>query len=176
MTIFTAKQGQADARVPGPGAQQLIGLYGEYDVAVNPVAADVYQFFYIPAGFLVLGGMVHVGNMDTNATETLDIDFGWAANGTPSQVTFQDANDKQWLDEGFVADPDGFVNSALLQGDVITDLVAVGMNIRPFPMATGPLYFHRKTLVQATCIAPAATFSASKMWVKAHGIFINASA
>jgi hypothetical protein len=176
MTTFTAKQAQSDARVPSPVAGPFtpVELFGKISVTANPVASDIYQLCYIPAGFLVTGGMCHLGFMDQHATETLDIDFGWAANGTAAAATFTDQNDEEWTDSGYAADADGFVNSGLWQGDAVTDIIAAETNIRPFPMPAGPLYFDKKTLVQAACVATAATFAAAVLWVRINGVFIKA--
>jgi hypothetical protein len=84
--------------------------------------------------------------MDTG-TEALDLDVGWAANGAED------------------ADADGFCNSGVLSGDAITDLVAAGINYRPFPMAAAPLTFTKTTTVQAEANAAAATFASGTIFV-----------
>jgi hypothetical protein len=173
---LTGLQAQSDARVAsisgGPHALQAI--WGEYDVAANVEDGDIFELCYIPAGFLVLGGMFYVGNMDTNAgSETLDMDIGWSASGPASAATFIDHNDKTHTDVGYAAAVAGFVNSGVLSGDAITNLLAAGTNIRPFPMTTGPLYFDKKTKVQAEAHAAAATFTAAKLWCVIWGVFIK---
>jgi hypothetical protein len=173
--LLTANNAQSDARKVGPGtAHQLHAVYGKYDVAANVEVGDTFNLCKIPAGFLVLGGNFRVGNMDTDATETLDLDIGWIANGTAAAATFIDANDNSWTDSGYAADSDGFVNSGVFQGDAVTDIIAAAANIRPFPMATGPLYFHKETTVQVYANAVAATFNAAAIYVELYGVFINA--
>ena len=57
------------------------------------------------------------------------------------------------------------MNSGVLTGNAITDLIAAGANYRPFPLTNGPLYFSRETTVQAEVNAGAATPAAGKMYV-----------
>jgi hypothetical protein len=133
--------------VAGHGfAGNLKVAYGSYAVAANVEDGDIFELCKLPAGAVVLGGAFYSGDLDTG-TETLDIDVGWAANGTES------------------ADPDGFVNSGVLTGDAITDLLAAGSNYRPFPMATGPLTFTNETIVQAEANAASAAFAAGTIYV-----------
>jgi hypothetical protein len=70
----------------------LCAAYGQLEVTANPSANDVFELCRIPKGAVVVGGWIRSDDLDTNATETLDLDVGWAANGTDA------------------ADPDGFGN------------------------------------------------------------------
>ena len=72
-------------------------------IAINPVAADTYEFGKVPAGATVIGGWLMAPDLDTNATETLDMDIGWKATA----------------DEA--ADPDGFGNLGVLVGDALVE-------------------------------------------------------
>lgn len=128
------------------GSGALAVAYGSYAVAANVEDGDIFELCKVPAGAVVVGGFFSAGDLDTG-TETLDIDIGWAANGVES------------------ADPDGFVNSGVLTGDAITDLLAAGANMRPFPMATGPVTFTNETTIQAEANAAAATFAAGTIYV-----------
>jgi hypothetical protein len=124
----------------------LKAAYGSYAVAANVEDGDIFELCKLPAGAVVVGGAFYAGDIDTG-TETLDLDVGWAANGTES------------------ADPDGFVNGGVLTGDAITDLLAAGSNYRPFPMATGPLTFTNETMVQVEANAAANVFAAGTISV-----------
>jgi len=76
--------------------------WGTYTLAANPSQNDVIEFCKVPAGATVIGGFFQGADIDTG-TEALDIDIGWAANGTDA------------------ADTDGFGNLGVLTGDAITD-------------------------------------------------------
>src|SRR4051812_36404707 len=102
MTTFTATRAAASFPKAAPvGAGGVCVAWGTIEVAVNPVAADVYQMCRIPAGATVLSGWITSDDLDTNATETLDLDVGWAANGVE------------------VADPDGFGNLGVMGTDTV---------------------------------------------------------
>lgn len=150
MTAETLTGTRAAATFPvfkPSGAGNLAVAYGSYSVAANVEDGDIFELFKLPAGAVVVGGWFHCSDMDTGA-ETLDIDLGWAANGTES------------------ADPDGFVNSGVLTGDAITDFLAAG-NVRPFDMSGGPITFSAETTVQAEANAAAATFAAGTIYAMA---------
>jgi hypothetical protein len=151
MATFTAARAASTfpvAKVVGGGA--LSCAWGTIEVAANPVAADIYQMCRVPAGAVVVGGWIYSDDLDTNATETLDLDVGWAANGVD------------------VADPDGLGNL----GPMTTDTVA---GVKPeagysFPLGgvlitDGPKTFAAETVIQVTCVATAATFAAGTLTV-----------
>jgi hypothetical protein len=76
-------------------------------------AADVIEFCRVPAGATVIGGFFQAADIDTG-TEALDIDIGWASNGTD------------------VADTDGFGNLGTLDGDVVSMFRPVAGIYYPF--------------------------------------------
>jgi hypothetical protein len=98
---------KAAATAPVPGLPVPTGVpgvaWGYYNVASNPTAADILNICKVPAGATVIMGFVQAADLDTNASETLDIDVGWAANATE------------------VADPDGFGNFGVLTGDAVAE-------------------------------------------------------
>lgn len=125
--------------------------YGTYEIAANPSAADIIQLCKLPAGARVVGGHLYMDEIDTNATETLDIDLGWAANG--GSGTYDSA------------DPDGLGNFGVLQGDAFANpsISATVGSVVPLSgvLADGDLpRFTRETQVQAVVNAAAATFTA----------------
>ena len=61
------------------GAGVLCAAYGFYDFAAEPAAADVLKMCKVPKGAVILGGFIRLGDMDTNANETLDFDVGTSA-------------------------------------------------------------------------------------------------
>src|SRR5687767_14869205 len=103
MATLTGPKAAAGAAVPGlPIPAGVLGVaWGYYNVAANPTAADVLNICKLPAGATVIGGFIQAADLDTNASETLDLDVGWAGNGTDT------------------ADPDGFGNFGVLTGDAV---------------------------------------------------------
>jgi hypothetical protein len=128
------------------GFQQAGGefrvAWGTYSLAANPTAADIIEFCKIPAGATVVGGHIYAVDLDTNATEELDIDIGWAANGVDA------------------ADPDGFGNLGVITGDAIAGYTAVASSIIPLQgklISDGPVTFSAETTIQAVVNVDAAT-------------------
>lgn len=111
MATLTAARAAAGFPVSGPsylgGVLQV--AWGVYNLAANPTAADIIEFCKVPAGATVIGGFVQAADLDTNATEEIDFDIGWAANA----------------DE--VADTDGFGNFGALTGDASVHLPVAGI-------------------------------------------------
>jgi hypothetical protein len=105
MATLTGPKAASTAPVPGLPIPQGVGgvAWGYYNVATNPTAADVLNICKLPAGATVILGFIQAADLDTNASETLDIDVGWAANGTDA------------------ADPDGFGNFGVLTGDAVAE-------------------------------------------------------
>jgi hypothetical protein len=128
------------------GAGIVCAAYGKYAVAANVEDGDIFELCKLPPGAVVLGGSFYAGDLDSG-TEAIDIDIGWASNGAES------------------ADADGFVNSGVLTGDVVVDILPAGLNWRPFQMTTGPITFTKETIVQAEANVAAATFVAGTIYV-----------
>lgn len=131
------------------GAGIVCAAYGSYDFAVNPTIADVIELAKIPAGAVVLGGFMRLEDIDSNASETIDIDIGWAANGAVA------------------ADADGFGNFGVRTGDAVTDYLPEGGTLLPLngTLKDGFPTFTRDTVVTATVVAAAATFAAGTLSV-----------
>lgn len=156
MTTFTAARAASTFPVyKAPGSGNMAVAYGVLEVAANPVASDVYQMCRVPKGAVVVGGYVYSDDLDTNATETLDLDIGWAANGVDA------------------ADPDGLGNL----GSMGTDTVA---GIKPeagyqYPLGgvlitDGPKTFAAETIITVNCVVTAATFAAGTLSVVVYYI------
>lgn len=151
MATFTAARAAASFPVYKPlGSSNLAVAYGTIEVAANPVAADVYEMCRIPKGAIVVGGRVYSDDLDTNATETLDLDVGWAANGVDA------------------ADPDGFGNLGVMGADTVAGIKPeAGYNF-PFGgvlASDGPKTFSAETIITVNCVATAATFAAGTLTV-----------
>ena len=116
--------------------------YGVYELAANVEDGDIFKMCKVPANATVVGGWIYGDDLDTNATETLDMDIGWAANGSDA------------------ADPDGFGNLGVWTGDAVTDLKVVAGTMFPLQgvlLADGPKTFAAETTIQVEANAAAAT-------------------
>jgi hypothetical protein len=134
MATLTATRAAATFPVAtGFGAGNLRVAWGTYAIAANPTAADIIQLCRIPAGSTVLGGYVMAADIDTG-TEALDIDIGWAANGVET------------------ADPDGFGNFGVWDGDTVGQIIPVAGSWKPLQgtlLTGGPQSFTNETVIQA---------------------------
>lgn len=151
MATFTATRAASGFPVFQPGGSGAMGVaYGTIEVSANPTAADVYQMCKIPAGAVVVGGRIYSDDLDTNATETLDLDVGWAANGAEA------------------ADSDGFGNLGVMGTDTVAGVKPEGGYNFAFGgklVTDGPQTFTKETTVTVTCVATAATFAAGTLSV-----------
>jgi hypothetical protein len=158
MTVFAATRAATTFPVfktHGTGLLQV--AYGELAIAVNPVAADTYELCWLPAGAKVLGGMLYASDMDTGI-ETLDLDIGWAANGGTGTY---DALDADGLGNLGVMTGDAFALGNVLvlgNGFLLAGLLATG--VHPF--------FTKKTKIQLTTVATAATFAAGSVAIAVY--------
>lgn len=142
--------------------------FGRYNWSTTVVEdGDIRKAFKLPGQILVVGGELWAGDLDTG-TETIDIDVGWTANGGGSatyDMSLPSGQVYTFTNAAASASATGFINSGVLTGDVITDLVAAGINYRPVPLITGPLYFSHETLVQFEVNAASATPADAQMWL-----------
>ena len=157
MATFTATKGRKGVPVAGVGdGGSLKVAYGSIDIAANPADDDIYEMCRIPAGATIMGGWFRGDDIDTNATETLDMDLGWAANG--GSGTYDSA------------DPDGLGNFGVLTGDAfatgnVANVVSYNyplnglLNTGVFPT------FTKETVIQLEANAAAATFAAGTVSV-----------
>lgn len=142
MTTFTATRSKAGFPIAGSGpAMDLKIATGTIEIAINPVAADIYEFCKVPANAVVVMGWLYGDDLDTGA-ETLNMDVGWAANGTEA------------------ADPDGLGNLGVLTGDLSLDIkpeVSVWYPLGGVLRTLGPQKFSAETQLQAVANVTAAT-------------------
>jgi hypothetical protein len=140
---LTASRAASDQPVfKASGAGDLCCAYGQITLAANVEDGDIFEMCRIPAGAVVVGGSIYADDLDTNATETLDMDIGWADNGSD------------------VADPDGFGNLGVWTGDVTADHKPVVGNMFPLQgvlFTGGPKTFVNETIIQIEANAAAAT-------------------
>ena len=115
MATLTGPRAAATFPVPSiPATQGVLGVaWGYYNATSALAQNDVIEFCKVPAGATVIGGYFQAADIDTG-TEALDIDIGWAANGTDA------------------ADTDGFGNLGVLDGDVVSQFRPVAGIYYPF--------------------------------------------
>jgi hypothetical protein len=147
MATLTAARAASTFPVASLSSHQgvLQVAYGIYNVAAAPSAADILNICKLPAGATVIGGYIQAADLDTNATETLDIDCGWAGNGTDA------------------ADPDGFGNFGVLTGDAVAEFRPVAGIYLPFTNViqdAGVKTFAAETTVTITFTGAPATLTA----------------
>lgn len=150
MATFTAARAASTFPVTKPPAGGAGVAWGTIEVAANPTASDVYEMCRIPKGAVVTGGYIYSDDLDTNATETLDLDIGWLANGVEA------------------ADPDGFGNLGVLGTDTVAGIKPESGYQYPFGgklITDGPQSFSAETVIAVTCVATAATFAAGTLTV-----------
>ena len=113
------------------GAGAVAFAYGVYEIAAVVEDGDIFEMCRVPAGALVVDGFVRADDIDTG-TEALDMDVGWAANGSDA------------------ADPDGFGNLGVWSGDAVTDIKPEAQIWYPFNgvLKDGPKTFVNETVIQ----------------------------
>jgi len=123
------------------GSGLLCVAWGTYTHATNLAAATVIEYCRVPKGARIVGGYWSATDLDTNTTEELNIDIGYAANGD------------------VVADPDAFGNLDVLTGDASVHLPVAGIWV-PFQgvlVTAGPLLLNAETVLTAVVNVDAAT-------------------
>lgn len=139
MATLTATRAAATFPVYAGSVGNLRAAYGTYTLAANPTAEDVIQFCKVPEGATVIGGWIQAADLDTG-TEALDIDFGWAANGSDA------------------ADPDGFGNMGVISGDAVAGIkpeAGIYMPLGGVLFTAGPKTFALETTITGTVNAAA---------------------
>jgi len=145
MAAETLTSTRAAASFPvaaGGPAGMLMVATGQYEIAANVEAGDIFELCKVPANAVVVGGWLYGDDLDTNATETIDLDIGWKAND----------------DE--VTDTDGFGNFGVVTGDAIAGLKPVAGIMLPLQgvlLANGPKKFTAETTLQVIFNAAGAT-------------------
>lgn len=134
MTAETLTSTRASRTFPvyrGSGGGAVNFAYGTYEIGAAVEAGDIFEMCIVPKGAYVIDGFVRGDDIDTG-TETLDMDIGWAANGTDS------------------ADTDGFGNLGVWTGDAVTDLRPEVQIYYPFNgvLKDGPKLFSADTVIQ----------------------------
>lgn len=142
MADIASVRAAADFPVFQPTGAGIMGAaYGTFNILTNPTAADILTECKVPP-CTVIGGEVYGADLDTNATETLDFDVGWAANGAEA------------------ADPDGFGNFGIVTGDAVVGIkpeVGIWMPLGGVLRTAGPQAFTRETTIQVVFNVAAAT-------------------
>ena len=135
------------------GAGAVGFAYGTYEVGENVEDGDIFEMCKVPAGAKVIDGFVRADDLDTG-TETLDMDIGWAANGSDD------------------ADPDGFGNLGVWSGDAVTGVKPEAQVWYPFNgvLKDGPKAFAAETTIQLEANAAANTGGTGTVYVGVYYI------
>lgn len=140
---LTATRAKDSFPVAGHGdAMNLKVATGTYEIAANVEDGDIFEMCKVPANAVVVMGWLYGDDLDTNATETLDMDIGWASNGTDA------------------ADPDGFGNLGVWAGDAVAEIkpeVSIFYPLGGVLRTAGPKKFAEETTIQIEANAAAAT-------------------
>jgi hypothetical protein len=137
--MVAAARAATTAPVPGTGILRV--AHGTYEHAENLAATTTIDYCRVPKGAVVVGGWWGGDDLDTNGTEEINIDIGWAANGVE------------------VADPDGWGNLDVLTGDVSVHMPVAGLwfPLQGKLLTDGPQTFSAETVMQAVINVDAAT-------------------
>ena len=152
---LTATRASTSFPLQGDGwAGNLKVAFGTITLAANVEDGDIFEMCKVPRGATIVGGYAYADDLDSNATETLDMDIGWADNGSD------------------VADPDGLGNLGVWTGDASVTKPEVG---NFFPLggvlrSAGPKTFARPTTIQVEANAAAATGGTGQLTVVVHYI------
>lgn len=158
--------------VPGHGlGGNLKVWFGTYTIAAALSANDLINMFKLPKNCLIVGGHMSTTDIDTG-TETLEIDLGFTANGggaatldVADRTTYTNNNSGS-------ASATAFIDSGVLTGDTVTDLLA-GMNYRVVQgVKAGPMFFSEETVVQAKITAAANAGGTGTIFVALYGIVL----
>lgn len=153
MATFTSSQVTSGrAHKPLIGDPGVITAYGMVDIEANPADGDIYELVKVPSGATVVGGYLQAVDLDTG-TEVLDMDIGWAANGTDN------------------ADPDGFGNLGVLTGDAVTGIkpeAGIYAVLGGVLFSAGPKTFSAETTIQVEANVAANAGGTGKMWIVIH--------
>lgn len=136
---LTATRAASTFPVFKPGGAGLVAFaWGVFEIAANVEDGDIFEMCRVPAGAIVIDGFVRADDIDTG-TEVLDMDVGWAANGSDA------------------ADPDGFGNLGVWTGDPVTDVKPETQIWFPFNgvLKDGPKTFVNETVIQVEANTPA---------------------
>lgn len=145
--------------------------FGKYTYSAAPSANDLANMFKLPKNCLVVWGFMATDDIDTG-TEALEIDIGFTANGGGA-ATLTTSDGTTWTNNNSgSASATAFVDSGVLTGDTVTDLMA-GMNWRPFQgVKTGPMFFSEETVCQAKITAAANSGGTGTLYVCAFYVVL----
>lgn len=147
-TYTTTRAGSTFPVNSAAAAGVLQVAVGVYNYATNLAAASIIEFCKLPP-CTVIGGWVQASDLDTNGTEELDFDIGWAANGAEA------------------VDVDGFGNFGVQTGDASVHLPVAGIWMPFANIIQDPGFktFTKETMVTGVVNVDAATLTAGTMKV-----------
>ncbi len=125
------------------GAGVLNVAYGSYDLSAEPDAASTLAICKVPAGAVILGGWIRMEDLDSNTSETIDVDVGTAT------------------------DDDAFGNFGVQTGDAVTGYLPEGGVLLPLhgTLKDGPVTTTQEETIIVTFVDDPATFAAGTVTV-----------
>lgn len=151
---LTSTHAADDYPVYGAGpAGNVKFAYGTYELAANVEDGDIFEMCKVPKGAIVIDGFVRADDLDTG-TESIDMDVGWAANGSDA------------------ADPDGFGNLGVWTGDAVAGIKPEVCIYYPFNgvLKDGPKTFAAETTIQVEANAAANAGGTGTLYVGVYYI------
>lgn len=144
-TTYTATRAAATFPVAGGvgNAQSMKVAWGQLNIQTAPAVGDFYQFCRVPKGAVVTGGRFYGAALDASGG-ALDIDMGWASNGTDA------------------SDTDGFGNFGPLNIHAVAGYkpeVGYNMPLGGVLLSAGPKAFAAETILMGTVVASCTTFA-----------------
>lgn len=150
MATFTADRAKSTFPVAAyAGAGVLQVAYGSYAFTAEQNAGETLAACKVPKGAVILGGWLRMGDMDSNGTETIDVDVGWVGNA------------------------DALGNFGVQTGDAVVGYLPEGGVLLPLhgDLATGPITLTEEKTIDLTFIDDAATFAAGTATVIVHYVY-----
>jgi len=130
-TTFTADRAATGIPVFKPSGSGLVAIaHGKFDVA-STADGNIFQLARLPKGACVVDGFLRGHKIDTG-TPALDMDVGWAANGTEAASTA------------------GLGDFGILHGDPVSGIQPETIIYYPLggSLKDGPVCFSAETIIQ----------------------------
>lgn len=141
------ESGVSTSSVLGSGlAGNMKVNYKNQTFSTNPAASDTFTLFKLPAGAVVLGGVVRGSQIDTATTPTFDLDIGTSSTA------------------------DKFGNLGVLQATAVAGVKPETAYLYQLngQLKDGPITLTNETWIVAKVIASATTFTTGYISVQMH--------
>lgn len=121
--------------------------------SAGPAAADTIEFVRVPKGAIVTGGRFYGGTLEVSTSgAALDIDIGWADNGTDT------------------SDTDGFGNFGVLSTAAVTgykpETAVFHYPLGGVLFTAGPKTFAAETVIKGTVVASSSNLASGTLFLE----------